>query len=157
MALELRSVAFEEGAMMPSRYTCDGDDVSPPLAWTDVPDAAASLALIMEDVNSVKGVWSHWVVYDIPTEVNAFADRIPPAATLPSGGFQGRNDFDDVGYGGPCPSDGKEHRYVFRLYALDMRLQLGAGATRVQVLSAVEGHVIERGEREARYQRLKDR
>jgi len=157
MALEIRSTAFEEGEMIPSEHTCDGKDVSPPLAWTGVPDGAASLALLMEDIDSVKGVWSHWVVYNIPTDVNALPERMPSTKTLTLAGLQGRNDFDAIGYGGPCPSDGKEHRYLFRLYALDRRIDLGPGASREDILRAIEAHVIEQADLASRYRRLKDR
>ena len=157
MALELRSTAFEDGEMIPSEHTCDGEDVSPPLAWTGVPDGTESTAVVMEDIDSVKGVWSHWVVYRIPREINALVERIPPSKTLPVDGVQGRNDFDAMGYGGPCPTDGKEHRYVMRLYALDEDVDLEPGATRESLLAEMEGHVIEEADLMGRYKRLEDR
>jgi hypothetical protein len=157
MTLELRSTAFEEGEMIPSEHTCDGEDVSPPLAWTGVPEGTESLAVVMDDIDSVKGIWSHWLVYRIPSEMNALVQRIPPSKTLPVGGVQGQNDFDAMGYGGPCPSDGKEHRYVVRLYALDGDVELEPGATREALLADIEGHVIEQAELMGRYKRLKDR
>jgi hypothetical protein len=157
MALELRSTAFAEGEMIPAQYTCDGDDVSPPLAWTGTPEEAKSLALILEDIDSVKGVWSHWVLYAIPPDVNALEEGVAPAKTLPWGGVQGLNDFEDVGYGGPCPSDGKTHRYVVRLFALGEALDLGPGAERKEVLARIEGCMLEEAELMGRYRRLADR
>lgn len=157
MALELRSTAFQDGEMIPPQYTCDGDDTSPPLTWIGVRDDAESLALILEDIDSVKGVWSHWVVYGLPPDVNALMEGVPPARSLPAGGLQGRNDFDNIGYGGPCPSDGNVHRYVVRLYALDAELGLDPEATRADVLSAMEGHVLEQAELMGRYSLLADR
>jgi len=154
MALELRSTAFQDGEMIPSQYTCDGDDVSPPVTWLGVPDEAESLALIFEDIDSVKGVWSHWVVFDVPPGVNMLPEEVSPSKSLSQGGAQGRNDFGNFGYGGPCPSDGKTHRYVVRLYALDTELGLEAGATREEVLDRIEGHVLQQSELMGRYRRV---
>lgn len=157
MALRIRSTAFEDGDVIPSRHTCDGEDESPPLTWAGVPVGTESLALILEDVDSVKGVWSHWVLYDVPPDVNSLRAGVPPSRSLSWGGIQGRSDFGDIGYGGPCPSDGKAHRYVVRLYALDEWLGLPPGATREEVLAATEGRVIEKAELMGRYKRLADR
>jgi Raf kinase inhibitor-like YbhB/YbcL family protein len=157
MAVELRSTAFGEGEMIPTPYTCDGEDVSPPLAWVGVPDETESLTLILEDIDSVKGVWSHWVVYDMPSSIRELPESVSPAFPRPGGGLEGRNDFGEIGYGGPCPSDGKAHRYVVRLYALDRRLRFTPGATREEVLESIEGHVIEEAELTGRYVRLADR
>ena len=157
MALELRSTAFEEGEMIPAKHTCDGDDVSPPLVWAGTPEETESLALILEDIDSVKGVWSHWVVYGMPPDVNALEEAVAPAKTLPGGGVQGVNDFGNVGYGGPCPSDGKTHRYVVRLLALEEALDPGPGATREEVLERIEGHVLYEAELVGHYRRLADR
>lgn len=157
MTLEIRSTAFQDGEMIPSQYTCDGDDVSPPVTWLSVPEEAKSLALIFEDIDSVEGVWSHWLVFDMPPDVNMLPEAISPSKTLSKGGSQGRNDFDNFGYGGPCPSDGKTHRYVVRLYALDSELGLEPGATREEVLDRMEGHILQQSELMGRYRRLADR
>ena len=157
MTLELTSTAIVEEEMISSQYTCDGDDVSPPLAWVGVPDQTERLALVLEDIDSVKGVWSHWVVYDMPPEVKELSEGVSPTFPRPGGGLEGRNDFGNIGYGGPCPSDGKTHRYVVRLYALDRRLGLTPGATREEVLERIEGHIIEEAELMGRYRRLADR
>jgi len=157
MTLELTSTAIVEGEMISSQYTCDGDDVSPPLTWVGVPDQTERLALVLEDIDSVKGVWSHWVVYDMPPEGKELSEGVSPTFPRPGGGLEGRNDFGNIGYGGPCPSDGKTHRYVVRLYALDRRLGLTPGATREEVLERIEGHIIEEAELMGRYRRLADR
>ena len=157
MTLELRSTAFEAGEIIPATHTCDGEDVSPPLTWLGVPEGTEGLALILEDIDSVKGVWSHWVLYNVPPNVNKLPEGVSPAKSLPWGGVQGRNDFDNVGYGGPCPSDGKTHRYVVRLYALDERFELAPGKRREEVLKAIQGHVIDEAELMGRYMRLADR
>jgi len=157
MVFELRSTAFPEGEMIPAKQTCDGEDVSPPLTWVGAPDSMESMTVILEDIDSVKGVWSHWVLYDVPGSVNMLPEGVSPAKTLPWGGMQGRNDFEEIGYGGPCPSDGKAHRYVVRVYALDERLGLEPGATREEVLERIEGHVIDEAELMGRYKRLADR
>jgi Raf kinase inhibitor-like YbhB/YbcL family protein len=157
MTFELRSTAFAEGEMIPAQHTCDGEDVSPPLTWDGVPDETQRLALILEDIDSVKGVWSHWVVYDMPPDVRELPESVSPTYPRPGGGLEGRNDFGNIGYGGPCPSDGKTHRYVARLYALDRRLGLAPGATRQEILESIEGHVIRTAELMGRYERLADR
>lgn len=154
---ELKSTAFRDGEMIPSEHTCDGGDVSLPFVWVGVPREAESLALILEDVDSVEGVWSHWLMYDMPPRVNVLQPGIPPSKALPAGGLQGRNDFGNIGYGGPCPSDGKTHRYVARLYALDASLGLGPGAKREEFLEMIEGHVLESCDLTGRYRRLADR
>ena len=102
MTLELTSTAIVEEEMISSQYTCDGDDVSPPLAWVGVPDQTERLALVLEDIDSVKGVWSHWVVYDMPPEVKELSEGVSPTFPRPGGGLEGRNDFGNIGYGGPC-------------------------------------------------------
>jgi hypothetical protein len=157
MAMTLRSTAFQRGEMIPSEYTCDGENVSPPLTWGDVPEGTMSLALVMEDIDSVEGTWSHWVLYNLPPAVKALPEAVAPSETLIAGGSQGHNDFDELGYGGPCPSDGETHRYVVRLYALDAPLDLAPGAARAQVLERVEGHILEAVELLGRYRRLADR
>lgn len=157
MSLQLRSPAFKDGEMVPSRHMCDGENVSPPLAWTGIPEETESLALIMEDIDSVKGVWSHWVLYNVSPDVPALEAGVRPSMSLSWGGVQGRNDFDRIGYGGPCPSDGTSHRYVICLYAVDKSLELAPGATREEVLQGIAGRVIDEARLTCRYMRLADR
>ena len=140
MSIRLESLAFEEGKSIPRKYTCDGEDISPPLNWSGVPEEARSLVLIADDPDAPRGIWTHWVLFDLPVEVSELPKGLPAEKTVlvASGearhtARQGRNDFRKLGYGGPCPPSGT-HRYSFRLYALDDSLGLEPGATRQQVL-----------------------
>lgn len=138
--LTLTSPAFNEGDTIPSRYTCDGADVPPPLTWQDVPTGVESYALIMDDPDAPGGIWVHWVLYNIPEDVRALPDGEPSGT-----GVQGQNSWGDAGYGGPCPPSG-EHRYFFKLYALNTELELEAGADKETLLAAMEGRVIAQGQ-----------
>jgi Raf kinase inhibitor-like YbhB/YbcL family protein len=139
--MELTSSAFDEGGMIPSKYTCDGVDVSPPLSWGSLPDGTKSFALICDDPDAPVGTWVHWVYYDIPAKTKDLPENISPDEHPAPGGVQGVNDFRRIGYGGPCPPGGT-HRYYFKLYALDTQLSLSPGATKKQVLKAMENHII---------------
>ena len=152
VALKLTSTAFEDGGLIPSKYTCDGEDVSPPLAWSGVPDGAKTLALVADDPDAPHGTWVHWVVYQIPAAERGLAENAPKTEALASGARQGKNDFGKVGYGGPCPPSGT-HRYFFKLYALDGEPNLPPGVSKEQLLKAVEGHVLAEGQLMGRYQR----
>ena len=152
MTLKLTSTAFEEGGMIPSQYTCDGQNVSPPLAWSGVPEGTKTLALIADDPDAPRGTWVHWVVYNIPASEKGLAENAPARENLDSGARQGTNDFKKTGYGGPCPPSGT-HRYFFKLYALDAELNLPPGATKDQLLKVMEGHTLAQGQLMARYKR----
>ena len=154
MSIELTSTAFSSGETIPSQYTCEGRDVSPPLAWRNAPPQTESLVLICDDPDSKNGPWSHWVLYDIPPDKDELGENIPPESQRSWGGVQGRNDFGNPGYGGPCPSPpGSTHHYYFRLYALDESLDLAPGATRQQVLDRIQGHVLDKTELIGQYTR----
>lgn len=144
MAFKLTSGAFEEGGRIPTRFTCDGPDVSPALAWSDAPADTKALALICDDPDAPRGTWVHWVLYDVPVGITTLPEGVPAEEVLPDLGRakQGRNDFGRIGYGGPCPPPGKPHRYFFKLYALDAALRLEAGATKADVERAMQGHVL---------------
>jgi len=152
MEIKIESSAFKEGEFIPSKYTCDGSNTSPPLKWSDSPEGTASLVLISDDPDAPGGTWVHWVVYNIPPAEKEFAENIPSSQTLENGTIQGTNDFGKVGYGGPCPPSGT-HRYYFKLYALDTMLKLAAGATKKQVVEAMKGHVIAEAQLMGRYKR----
>lgn len=146
--MEITSSAFTETDFIPARYTCDGENISPPLSWEELPEEAKSLVLLCEDIDSVKGIWSHWVVYRIPPAVDGFEEDVDLSGAAPSPEaeseiLEGVNDFDETGYGGPCPSDGKTHRYRFRLLALQEQLDLPPGAIRERVLEAARDLIIE--------------
>lgn len=150
--MKLASSAFEANSLIPGKYTCDGADISPPLIWDEVPTETQSLALIVDDPDAPGKTFVHWVVYDIPPTVRQLPEQIPTAKTPTNVGVQGKNDFGKFGYGGPCPPSGT-HRYFFQLYALDKKLNLAAGASKSQVLSAIEGHVLAKAELIGRYKR----
>jgi len=139
---KLTSPAFEEGGYIPRKYTCEGDDVSPPLSWEDYPSETKSFVLIVEDPDAPRGVFTHWIAYNIPADVNMLEEGVERVEKLPSGIMQGVNDFGRIGYGGPCPPPGKPHRYVFKLYALDVVLDLEPGASKDEVLKAMSGHIL---------------
>ena len=152
MAIKLVSSAFQEGGMIPADYTCDGKDISPPLSWSGVPEQAVTLALICDDPDAPLGTWVHWVLYNLPASVRELPAGVPPDERLANGALQGRNDFRRLGYGGPCPPGGT-HRYYFKLYALDKALDLKPGATKKELLKAMEGHVLAEGQLMGRYKR----
>ena len=155
MAMTLNSPAFRPNGHIPPKYTCEGEDVSPPLAWTGVPAGARSLVLIVDDPDAPdpkapKMVWVHWVVYNIPPAT----EGLPESAgngRMPQGVLSGLNDFGKTAYGGPCPPIGR-HRYFFKLYALDITLDL-KGATKSQVEQAIRGHVLASAELVGTYQK----
>jgi Raf kinase inhibitor-like YbhB/YbcL family protein len=143
MAFTLTSTAFRDGAAIPVKHTCDGGDVSPPLAWSGAPAGTRSFALIADDPDAPAGSWVHWVVYNVPAAVSELPENVAKVEALDLGGArQGRNDFRRPGYGGPCPPPGPAHRYFFTLYALDAPLMLKAGAQRKDLETAMEGHVL---------------
>jgi Raf kinase inhibitor-like YbhB/YbcL family protein len=146
MTVTLTSSAFEPGEPIPKDYTADGRNVSPPLSCGDVPSGARSLALICEDPDAPRGLFTHWVLFNLPAGLTDLGKAVPAQATLPDGSTQGTNSFGKLGYGGPSPPPGKPHRYVFRLFALDTRLDLPPSTTRDQLLAAMAGHVLGRGE-----------
>ena len=155
--IRLQSPAFADGGAIPKVYTCDGKDVSPPLEWSGVPDAARSLALIVEDPDAPRGTWTHWVIFNVPASVGGLGEGVPAheRVTVAAGGetaLQGQNDFKKTGYGGPCPPSGT-HRYIFRLFALDAELGLGPKATRQELLRSIKGHVLAEGKLTGRYSR----
>ncbi|MBE9225374.1 YbhB/YbcL family Raf kinase inhibitor-like protein [Phormidium sp. LEGE 05292] len=139
--MKLESDAFSANSMIPSKYTCDGRDFSPPLKWDAPPTGTQSLALIVDDPDAPMKTFVHWVLYDLPPEITSLPEAIPGDATLADGGTQGKSDFGKLGYGGPCPPSGT-HRYFFKLYALDRTLELASGATKEQLEAAMNGHIL---------------
>jgi Raf kinase inhibitor-like YbhB/YbcL family protein len=141
MVLELRSSVFNHEGSIPDRYTCRGEDVSPPLQWTDPPEETVSFALLMSDLDTPLGVLSHWVLYNIPCEMRSLPEAIPHQETLTNGSLQGRNGTRKLGYMGPCPPFGN-HRYVFDLYALDKMIEPHSKMTKRRLLQAMENHIL---------------
>lgn len=146
MTIPITSTAFSEGKTIPKKYTCSGENVSPPLAWTTPPAGTKSMALICDDPDAPVGTWVHWVIYDLPPDTVTLGENASKSGALPDGAKQGVNDFKKSGYGGPCPPPGKPHRYFFKLYALDAVLNLPAGATKSDLLKAMNGHVLAGGQ-----------
>ena len=141
--LELKSSAFNEGDTISLKYTGKGENISPPLSWSDVPKGTKSFVLIMDDPDAPMGSWIHWVAYDIPSTVTGLGEGILQDALLPDGTKQGINSFRWTGYGGPNPPPGKPHRYVFSLYAVDIVLEgIPPAANKGIVLRAIQGHVL---------------
>ena len=152
MDLGLKSGAFDQGGMIPSKYTCDGSDVSPPLTWTKGPGGTVSYALIADDPDASAGTWVHWVLYNLHAEKTSLAENVAKVKRLDDGSMQGMNDFRKIGYGGPCPPGGT-HRYFFKVYALDRPLGLPPGASKKQVLEAMRGRVLAEASLIGRYTR----
>ena len=150
--MKITSSAFTEGNVIPAKYTCDGQNVSPPLEWQDVPAGTKTFALISDDPDAPVGTWVHWVAFNIPSNVTKLAENVKPEQEFTNGMRQGINDGHKIGYGGPCPPGGT-HRYYFKLYALDTTLEMRPGATKAQVLSAMKGHVLAEAQLMGKYSR----
>jgi len=148
--IRLSSHEFEDGGMIPEKYTCDGAGVSPSLRWTEVPANTESIALIMEDPDAPGGNFVHWIIFNLPASMTEIPESAPREQILANDAQQGMNSFVKVGYGGPCPSSGV-HRYYFRVYALDQSLSLESGATEREVRDAIKGHILAQGELMGRY------
>ena len=156
MTLSLTSAAFTAGGAIPKSYTCEGGDVSPPLAWRDSPAGTKSLVLIVDDPDAPdpaapKMTWVHWILYDIPATAGALPEAVKPSGLAP-GTRQGRNDWKRTGYGGPCPPIGR-HRYFHKLYALDTVLGDLAEPTKAKLEAAMKGHVLAQAELVGTYQK----
>jgi Raf kinase inhibitor-like YbhB/YbcL family protein len=153
MAIELTSTAFQSGATIPKQYTGDGADQSPPLRWPEPPQGTQSLALICDDPDAPRGTWVHWVLFNLPAQTRELEEGVPTTETVGTGAKQGKNDFGNIGYGGPVPPKGKPHRYFFKLYALDVTLDLPPGATKAQLVDAMKGHILAEGQLMGNYGR----
>lgn len=153
MPLEFKSPDFNSGGIIPKQFTCDGADISPALEWNDPPGATQSFALTADDPDAPVGTWVHWVLFDMPANARTLAQNVPKKEQMADGSRQGRNDFGKIGYGGPCPPPGKPHRYFFKLYALDTKLNLKPGATMKDVEHAKQGHILAQADWIGRYGR----
>ena len=142
MALMIKSDAFEDGSAIPKKFTCDGQDKSPALSWSGVPDGTKSLALICDDPDAPMGTWTHWVLWGLPPSAPSLPEGVPPDSLLPGGIHQGLNSWPKSGYGGPCPPPGKPHRYYFRLYALDVMPDLPQNSNKAGLENAMKGHIM---------------
>jgi len=153
LSFTIESAEFGEGCGIPPKFTCEGDDLSPALQWSNAPSLTKSYALIVDDPDAPGGTWTHWIAWNIPAVAIALPEAVPKEKTLDDGTRQGMNDFKRIGYGGPCPPPGKPHRYFFRLYALGDMLDLKAGAPRNELESSMREHVISQATLMGTYQR----
>jgi Raf kinase inhibitor-like YbhB/YbcL family protein len=154
MPFSLFSKDFKPGDMISPKFTCEGDNLSPALTWGDPPLKTASFALICDDPDAPRKTWVHWVIYGIPAEARGLPQGVEKSRELADGSRQGPNDSGQTGYSGPCPPPGHgPHRYFFRLYALDLKLDLAPGATKEAVMAAIQGHILGQAEVMGRYER----
>jgi Raf kinase inhibitor-like YbhB/YbcL family protein len=153
--MQLTSPAFQESAFIPEAHTCDGADISPALRWTSPPPKTQSLALLVDDPDAPGGVKSHWVLFNLPPSIRNLPGSIPPIRGLANMERNGTNDFNVLGFRGPCPPSGETHRYIFKLHALDNAPGLDAGAKRAQILEAMQGHILAATELTGKYSRKK--
>jgi Raf kinase inhibitor-like YbhB/YbcL family protein len=156
VSLEVTSSAFKQGGVIPARYTCEGDDASPPIAWNGAPSRTQSLAMIVDDPDAPdpakpQRVYVHWVIYGISPTTTSLPENASKKG-MPAGAQQGKNDFGKQQYGGPCPPIGR-HRYFFKLYALDTQPTFVSAPTKADLLAAMEGHIIAQGELMGTYQK----
>jgi Raf kinase inhibitor-like YbhB/YbcL family protein len=153
MTFQIVSSAFENGKTIPRKYTCDEQDVSPPLMWKGAPEGTKSFALICDDPDAPLMTWTHWVIHGIPANVDKLQEGLPKTEVLASGIKQGSNSGRRVGYAGPCPPGGKAHRYYFRIYALDAGLDIRPGESKKHLEQAMKGHVLGQAETMGLYAR----
>jgi len=153
MSIQIICAAFKEGESIPVKYTCDGENVSPALNWSGAPEGTKSFALICDDPDAPGRTWIHWVVYNIPATMTSLHEAVPMKKTVLNNIIQGTTSFRKIGYGGPCPPRGPAHRYFFKIYALDTELNLKAGASENELLKAMEGHILAKGQLMGRYSR----
>jgi Raf kinase inhibitor-like YbhB/YbcL family protein len=150
--MEITSSSFNHEDMIPAKYTCDGQNISPPLAWSGSPKETKSFALICDDPDAPAGTWVHWVIFDIPENVNSLPEKVSRQEEIAGLGKNGKNTSQHFGYDGPCPPSGI-HRYYFKLYALDTMLNLNAGLSKEDLLKAIKGHILAEAQLMGRYKR----
>jgi Raf kinase inhibitor-like YbhB/YbcL family protein len=153
MTMQLTSTAFQENQPIPKKYTADGQNVSPPLKWTDPPAGTKNFALICEDPDAPRGTFTHWLLFNLPADARDLPEGVPPAAAAGNGSEQGTNDFGKLGFCGPSPPPGKPHRYMFKLFALDRPLEVRGGAKKDQIMTAIKGHAVAEGQLTGTYGR----
>lgn len=153
MAIVLSSSAFQQGEKIPTVYTCDGKDLSPPLQWQGLPAETKSIAIICDDPDAPMGTWVHWVIFNLPGTLTSLEAGVLKVKSLENGAIQGWNDFGRIGYGGPCPPRGSTHRYFFKIYALDAILQLEPDIDKELLAQAMQGHILAEGHLMGKYHR----
>ncbi|HSW92742.1 MAG TPA: YbhB/YbcL family Raf kinase inhibitor-like protein [Gammaproteobacteria bacterium] len=151
MTFKIQSSAFNEGDSIPSKYTCEEDDIFPPLSWENAPEKTKSFVLIVDDPDAPMGTWDHCLVFNLPETTHGLAENM---TVLPKDAQYGKNSWGKSAYGGPCPPSGV-HRYYFKLYALDAFLSISAGATKKQIEEAMQGHILAETTLMGRYKKIK--
>ncbi|MCF7887073.1 MAG: YbhB/YbcL family Raf kinase inhibitor-like protein [Candidatus Omnitrophica bacterium] len=155
--MDLKSSVFQNGGYIPDRYTCDGKNYSLPLRWDNLPKGTKSLALVVDDPDAPVDIWVHWVVYNLPADIEGIEENISSKKLNTLGAEQGKNDFGQIGYGGPCPPPGSAHKYSFKLYALDENITAEDGLTKSELMKIIRGHIMAETKISAFYQRQKNR
>lgn len=143
MGFNITTKAFEYGSAFPAEHTCDGENISPPLRWSEVPGGTVTFALILEDPDAASGTFTHWIVYNLPSECHELGKIGPFTKKFKNRAIQGKNDFGKYGYNGPCPPKGENHRYFFILFALNKKLAPESANDRESFYEAIKGHIIE--------------
>ncbi len=151
--LTISSPSFSDGGTIPKQFTCDGADISPQLVWSNPPDGTKSFAVLVDDPDAPGGNWNHWTMWNLPPKLSGLPQGLSKESNLPDGTQQGLNDFPRTGYNGPCPPPGKPHRYYFKLFALDSRLDLKPKSGKKELDAAMKGHILAQGETMGRYGR----
>jgi Raf kinase inhibitor-like YbhB/YbcL family protein len=146
VTIGIASEIISDGGRIPLKHTCDDINISPPLRWDLIPENTASFVLLCEDPDAPGETFTHWILFNIPSDIKELPSGIKEEKKLDNGAIHGQNDFGRIGYGGPCPPSGTEHRFIFKIFALDTILDLKSGITRDQLLNAIQGHVLDRGE-----------
>ena len=156
MEIKIKSSAFKEGGSIPSKYSCEDENVSPQLHWNEVSKEIKSYAIILDDPDAPDGNFVHWVIFNIPGTMKELHENVTPSRNIPDEVMLGTNSFGRIGYGGPCPPPGKPHHYYFRIFALDTILHhVESGSTKLQLINAMEGHILATGELMGKYKRSK--
>ena len=150
--MKILSPAFQHEGMIPIKFSCKGDDISPPLKWENAPAGAKSFVLVCDDPDAPMGTWDHWLLFNIPASVTELQEGVPAQAELPNGARHGKNSWGRKDYGGPCPPGGT-HRYFFKFYALDTLLDLKPGASKRELLNAMQGHILAQTELMGKFKR----
>jgi len=153
MLFTISSSAFSNGSSIPKKFTCDGPDVSPTLAWTEPPTGTKSFALLVDDPDAPAGNWNHWTMWNLPATLLSLPEGVSKDARLSDGTEQGQNDFGKAGYNGPCPPPGKPHRYYFKLFALDSQIELKQGSRKGDLEKTMKGHILAQVEWMGTYRR----
>jgi Raf kinase inhibitor-like YbhB/YbcL family protein len=146
MVLRIESPAFKDREVLPKRFTCDGEDISPPLSWEGIPEGTRSLAIICDDPDAPSTTWDHWIIFNIDPLKGGIQEAVSKERRLPEGEIHGKNSWGRSDYGGPCPPPGNPHRYFFKLYALDTRLSLSPGSSKSELLESMKKHILDKAQ-----------